>query len=102
MLFHVIVTKEAHHDVLEAFRYYEEKQIGLGERFLGVLEDCYLSLSKHPEHYGFIDEDPLKVFRDVKLEKFPYVVVFEIRKAEVVVYAVHNTYKHPANKLRKS
>jgi plasmid stabilization system protein ParE len=102
MSFRVIVTKEAHHDALEAFRYYEEKQSGLGERFLKLLESCYLSLSQHPEHYSFIDEDPLKVLRDVKLDKFPYVVVFEILEAKVVVYAVHNTYKHPANKRRKS
>lgn len=102
MLFHVIVTKGAHHDALEAFGYYEEKQPGLGERFLKHLEECYSSLSQHPTHYSYIDEDPLKVFRDVKLEKFPYVVVFEIKETEVVVYAVHNTYKHPANKLRKT
>ncbi|NCU06272.1 MAG: type II toxin-antitoxin system RelE/ParE family toxin, partial [Chitinophagaceae bacterium] len=92
MLFHVIVTRHAHHDALEAYRYYEEKQQGLGERFLNNLEDCFSALSTHPEHYGYIAEDPLKVLRDVKIEKFPFVVVFEIRDTEVVVYAIHNTY----------
>jgi plasmid stabilization system protein ParE len=100
-MFDVIVTKEAHTDALEAFLYYEEKQPGLGERFLTNLEECYLSLVEHPTHYGLIDEDPLKILRDLKVDKFPYVVVFEIRETLVVVYSVHNTYKHPANKLRK-
>jgi len=102
MPFHVIITGEAHNDTLEAYRYYEEKQNGLGERFLDILQLCYQSLSLQPENYGYISEDPLKILRDVKLEKFPYVVVFEITEAEVIVYAVHNTYKHPGNKLRKT
>lgn len=102
MTLRVIVTKEAHNDTLEAYLYYEEKQNGLGERFLDVLQFCYQSLSMQPENYGYINEDPLKILRDVKLEKFPYVVVFEITEAGVIVYAVHNTYKHPGNKLRKT
>ncbi len=102
MPFRVIITREAHNDTVEAYRYYEEKQSGLGERFLDVLQICYQSLSLQPEHYGYINEDSLKILRDVKLEKFPYIVVFEIIEVEVIVYAVHNTYKHPGNKLRKT
>lgn len=102
MLFRIIVTREAHQDSLDAYLYYEKKQTGLGDRFLELLEQCYSSLSQHPEHYGYINEDPLKILRDLKLEKFPFVVVFEIREKDVVVYAVHNTYKHPGNKLRKT
>ena len=102
MPFRVIVTKEAHHDSLDAYLFYEEKQTGLGERFLTMLQLCYQSLSEYPEHYGYINEDPLNILRDVKLEKFPYVVVFEITGTEVIVYAVHNTFKHPGKKLRKT
>jgi hypothetical protein len=102
MYFKVIVTKEAHNDTLEAYLYYEEKHNGLGERFLDVLQLCYQSLSRQPENYGYISEDPFKIFRDVKLEKSPYVVVFEIIEAEAIVYAVHNTYKQPGNKFRKT
>jgi hypothetical protein len=65
------------------------------------LEKRYRKLSAHPTFYSYIDEDPLKILRDVKLEKFPFVVVYEIIENQVVVYAVHNTYKHPRNKLRK-
>ena len=101
MSFTVIVKEEAHQDTIEAYNYYEEKLVGLGERFLEALQQRYHELSEHPTFYSFIDEDPLKVLRDVRLEKFPFVVVYEIIKNEVVVYAVHNTYKHPRNKLRK-
>lgn len=61
----------------------------------------YQDLAEHPTFYGYIDEDSLKVLRDVKIDKFPYVVVYEIMDNDVIVYAVHNTYKHSGNKLRK-
>ena len=101
MSFTVIVKQEAHQDTVEAYNYYEEKQTGLGERFLDALQQRYKELAANPTFYSYIDEDPLKILRDVKLEKFPFVVVYEITGNEVVVYAVHNTYKHPRNKLRK-
>lgn len=101
MTFNVIVKQEAHEDTIDAYNYYEEKQPGLGERFLETLLKKYQDLAEHPTFYGYIDEDPLKVLRDVKIDKFPYVVVYEIMDNDVIVYAVHNTYKHPGNKLRK-
>lgn len=100
MSFTVIVKQEAHQGY-DAYNYYEEKLAGLGERFLDALQKRYAELSANPTFYSYIDEDPLKVFRDVKLDKFPFVVVCEIIENQVVIYAVHNTYKHPRNKLRK-
>ena len=101
MSFTVIVKQEAHQDTIDAYDYYEEKLSGLGERFLTALQQRYKELAANPTFYSYIDEDPLKVLRDVKLDKFPFVVVYEIVENEVVIYAVHNTYKHTRNKLRK-
>ena len=101
MSFTVIVKQEAHQDTIDAYNYYEEKLTGLGERFLAALQQRYKELSANPTFYSYIDEDQLKILRDVKLEKFPFVVVYEFIENQVVVYAVHNTYKHPRNKLRK-
>jgi hypothetical protein len=101
MSFSVIVKQEAHQDTLDAYNYYEEKLTGLGDRFLDALQQRYKELSVNPTFFSYIDEDSLKILRDVKLEKFPFVVVYEIIKNQVLVYAVHNTYKHPRNKLRK-
>lgn len=101
MPFTVIIKEEAHQDTLDAYHYYEGKQKGLGERFLEALLQRYQDLAKHPGYYSYMEDDPLKILRDVRLEKFPYVVVFEILNEMVIVYAVHNTYKHPGNKHRK-
>lgn len=101
MSFLVLIKQEAHEDVLAAYVYYEEKQPGLGDRFLTELQQAYDQLAGLPSANGFIAEDTLKVLRDVKVNRFPYVIVYEIIEQEVVVYAVHNTYKHPRRKLRR-
>lgn len=101
MAFTIIIKEEAHEEAVEAFNYYEEKQPGLGDRFLRSLESVYKNLYENPQHYGYINEDTNKIFRDVKLKKFPYVVVFEIMGSNVIVYAVHCCYKNPMRKLPK-
>ena len=98
----MIIKEEAHRDSVAAFDYYESCQEGLGERFVNALLNRYNDLSEHPQYYSYIVEDSKRVLRDVKLESFPYVVVFEITESkEVVVYAVHNTHKDPSNKTTK-
>lgn len=101
MPFNIIVKEEAHQDSIDAYNYYEEKSIGLGERFLESLQKRYNDLSLHPTHYSFINEDASLKFRDVLLDKFPYVIVFEIAEKDVIVYAIHNTYKIPQKKIRR-
>lgn len=102
MSFAVIIKEEALNDIQEAYDYYEFKQAGLGDKFLQKLEHRLLQISKHPQHYSFIDEDHLKVLRDVKIDKFPFVIVFEIFETTVIVYAVHNCYKLPSKKKRNN
>ena len=62
----------------------------------------YDDLAEHPFHYSYIDDQPDKIFRDARIERFPYVVVFEITEKEVTVYAVHHTLKHQRGKLRNT
>jgi hypothetical protein len=99
MPYQLIIRQEAHHDANEAYTYYEEKSPGLGELFLQELTQRYNEIREHPEFYGFIDEQ--KIIRDVKLRHFPYLVVYEIRDDNVIVYSVFNGYKNPNKKVPK-
>jgi hypothetical protein len=93
------ITEHAKEDTQVAYDYYENKRRGLGEEFLSELLKQFDELSNTPSHYGFIDDQD--IIRDVKIDRFPYVVVFEISQDEIIVYAVHNTYLHPKKRLRK-
>ena len=102
MVYKGIIREEALSDTLEDYNYYEQQKIGLGEEFLMALIKRYDDLAEHPSHYSFIDGQSKMIFRDAKLERFPYVVIFEIAEREVIVYAVHHTLKHQVGTLRKT
>jgi hypothetical protein len=100
MAYRIITLKSAAEDISEAYNYYEGLQTGLGDRFLAELIKRYNEISVHPQYYGFIDDQ--KIIRDVKLKKFPYLVVYEIKDEFVVINSVHNTYRNPDKRLRNN
>ena len=93
MLYTVTVKQQALDEALEAYLYYEEKQEGLGDRFLNSLRKRYGDLSRNPQYFSFIYADREKTLRDVIVEDFPFVIMYDIVGTEVIVYSVHNTYK---------
>ncbi len=78
-------------DTQEAYDWYEEKMTGLGNKFLGELEDCYLKIEKYPEAFGRF----YKNYRKAGLKKFPYLVIFTIIKNEVIILAVFHGKRNP-------
>jgi len=92
-VYNLIITTTAEQHVIEACLYYEEQQSGLSDDFLKDLYSTYDRLSIHPGYYSFISKkDGL---RDIRLHTFPYVVVYEVVDKNVIVLAVHNTYRKP-------
>ena len=80
----------------DAYDWYEHKSKGLGEIFLSELNNCYQKIEVQPTFYG----KTKKNFRQIRLKRFPYVVVYEILNSEVVVFAVFHTSKNPKSKFR--
>lgn len=81
-------------EILEAFDWYELQREGLGSEFLHELETFYNSLLRNPNSYGFYD----KPVRQGKIDRFPYLVVFEIFDDSVVVYSVFMSRQDPSKK----
>ncbi len=82
---------------IEAYKWYEKRQAGLGGYFLQDLENGYDRLEAWPESYAKIKNN----FRQLVLRTFPYVIVFEIIKQDIVVYAVFHTSQNPGKKFKK-
>ena len=99
MSYKLIILKKAAEDTVEAYQYYENLQPGLGDRFLEEVLKRYNDVSKHPHYYDFIDSQ--NVIRDVMLKNFPYLILYEIEDDSVIVYSVHQGYKHPDKRFRK-
>jgi len=97
MAYKLLLKPGAEEDIDHAYNWYEDQQTDLGEKFLQELVSFYKKLEQRPAAFSKIN----KPYRQAALKQFPYVIVFEISKKEVVIYAVFHTSRNPKNKLRR-
>jgi len=96
MSYEVKFKEEADHEVFDTRQWYESRRKGLGNEFLDEIEEYVKVLEQDPQIHQIRKHN----WRYCPLKRFPYVIVFEIEKQEVIIFAVFNTYQHP-NRLDK-
>ncbi|MFP4096393.1 MAG: type II toxin-antitoxin system RelE/ParE family toxin [Cyclobacteriaceae bacterium] len=92
MAFKIKVEPEALDDIQQSIDWYNEKQAGLGRKFLAEVKSCFKSLKVNPFFQVRYDE-----VRCLPLKKFPFMIHFTVHEADkvVVIRAVFNTYLYP-------
>lgn len=93
MPYELMISPIAFRETGNAYDYYEIQSPGLGETFLKSLEDAYQKLAINPQHYGYINSR--KDIRDMKIETFPFIIVFQIVGDNVLILRVFNTNRDP-------
>lgn len=88
------IKEEAVLDIKEAYWYYEEQKIGLGNQFLETLESYLERVQKYPEHYQI----KRKPYREAFIKNFPYIIIYELDGDKIIIYAVFNTWRNPSRK----
>ena len=96
-MYSLIIKPKATEMAKEAYDWYNEQQAGLGEIFLQELRKSYYKLESWPDAYTKIKKN----YRQIILHTFPYVVVFEIIKQDIIVYSIFHTSRNPGKKFRK-
>ncbi len=92
MIYQLIFQEEAVEDVKDAYTWYENQLPGLGDDFLTELDKVFIKLAHHPQHYSFVFDD----FRDIRTNRFPYLVVFKIEGKTVYINKVKHSKRKPA------
>lgn len=84
-------SKNAREEISTAYQWYEGQQAGLGERFLEYLESKASFIQNNPRAY------PLKhdYLRLALIDKFPFLLVYELAKGKVIIYHVFHTSRNP-------
>ncbi len=94
---YILEVKEgASLEISEAYRYYEDLKIGLGEDFIEHLEEYFSRILEFPEHFP----QKYKPYREAFVRRFPYLIIYEIEVEKIIIYSVFNTYQNP-NKRKK-
>ena len=91
MVAELIIAPEALQDVEEAYGWYENRRIGLGEDFLSCVDACIQKIWRVPELFIKAHEN----YRRALVRRFPYAVFFEYTDEKITVYSVFHTSQNP-------
>ena len=99
MGYHLKIRDEVLEDIARSFKWYEEKNVGLGLRFVEEVEATINYISKYPEHYQI---KSVKVYREAVLQIFPYMVIYEFdeKQQSIIIYSVFPYKDNPSKKPR--
>ncbi len=96
MLYFLEVKDEANKEIIEAYLYHEKKRKGLGEEFLEHLDLYFERLRVSPKHFP----EKRKPYQEAFIKRFPFLIIYEVRKDNVIVYSVFNTWQNPVKKKK--
>lgn len=86
---------DARLDAFDAADAYESKVPGLGRRFLAAVNDAVQKISFQPRGYSLAARTPAgREVRFRKVNRFSYVIYYEVTAADVVVLAIVHARRH--------
>ena len=85
------VRPKAQNDIRDAARWYEDREAGLGLRFLREVRNSLGVVSSNPLMFPVIEEG----VRRALLQKFPYAIYFETEAEALAVIAVLHQNRRP-------
>ena len=84
---------EAEEEIEASVRWYEARRRGLGLEFIAALDRALTRIAESPRDHQEWPDDPR--YRRAVLDRFPYLVFFEIRAEEIEVVAVAHAKREP-------
>ena len=91
MIENVIILPEALDDLVEARAWYENRSVGLGDRFLDRVDECMDRIRKNHDLHERVYED----YRRAIVHRFPYVVFYQFSVDTITVYSVFHSAQDP-------
>jgi toxin ParE1/3/4 len=87
----LIVEPGAQSDIDDGYGWYEERQSGLGRRFIEELDTAFLRLTDNPASY----QEVMPHIRRAVTHTFPYLVFFTFDSQAVYILAVVPAVQDP-------
>ena len=81
----------AEFELQDSVKYYNEQSEGLGYEFAGEVKRTLLRIIHYPEAWNPLSERT----RRCRTNRFPYGIIYQIRKDEILIVAVMHLHKHP-------
>jgi len=91
-MYKIEISEDAEKDITVSIEFYEDKQKSLGKRFFNMVLKAFELIRKNPYTYPKTENN----LRKHVMQKFPYVILYDVAKPLIKVIAVFNTYRNPA------
>jgi len=85
------VDERAKVDLRRAYHWYEEREVGLGDRFFASYEEACRRIERTPTGHPIACED----VQFVLMRPFPYVIYYRIEERDIVILAVIHGHRDP-------
>ena len=95
-MFLCVFTENAKADVVKHAVAYEEKQVGLGLRFMDEVYQAAEEISVLPKWYASY----YKSTRERKTKNFPYKLIYTIGREMIFIHAVYPIKANPKKKYK--
>lgn len=93
----VSIQPEAEEEIIEAYRYYEDKAEGLGTEFVRAVDACLASVERNPRMYAVVHKD----VRRALLRRFPYGLFYFLEDDKIIVLACFHASRDPKQWQRR-
>lgn len=87
----IVVQPAAEREIADAFRWYEDKDEGLGTEFMRALDATLSAIQRTPPGYAVI----YKQVRRALLRRFPYCVFYLYENGKIIVIACFHASRDP-------
>lgn len=89
------ILREAEEEAHASAVWYDEQMVGLGDDFLDELVSALQQIEDDPDRFPKLEIAKSEQIRRCRLNRFPYLIIFEILEAEIVVLAVAHAKRRP-------
>jgi hypothetical protein len=97
MIYQVVIPEGVYEELEEATLHYNAVQDGLGLSFFYNWEIAVEYLKNNPLHF----QKKHKQLRSIKIDRFPYLIIYEIVKNNVFVYRLIQAQMQPRKIFKK-
>jgi plasmid stabilization system protein ParE len=82
---------EIERDLIIGYRWYESKNVGLGEEFLRLFYTFANEISHEPMLYPRVYNE----FRRRLMRRFPYAIYFRIEDRQIIIFGLFHSARDP-------
>ena len=97
LIYKIEITNLAEEEYTSGFHYYEEQQVGLGNKFEKEADSLMNQLKTNP----FLFQRKYKHYREAIFKRFPYFLVYEILDNSIIIHSFFQANRNPKRKLKR-